>query len=253
MIGRPGPDLASLWLMCTPGHRAPSGACARRHVTPLGLSGPFEWLTSRHAAALARWEAHFATRPNPMQLAHAQAVLAREAGRSSWPQLKARLEPPRFAGRPRGPKKLPSRRAASRPRSRSEMPRRLRPARSASSSCDRRPARRFCCNSTPNCTVVAMLGSVSTCPSIATCRTVVTRRIACILRASLASSASVGRSRLGALIDAEETSHVRGNLHANPPPGAHQGGRVRAPDPRLTAPDPVNEGLRRSHDRTQRV
>jgi HEAT repeats len=58
--------------------------------------------------ALARWDAHFARRPTRLQLAHAQAVLAREAGFPSWPQLKAYVEAPRFARRPRGPKKLPS-------------------------------------------------------------------------------------------------------------------------------------------------
>jgi hypothetical protein len=59
-------------------------------------------------AALARWDAQFAQRPNVLQLAHAQAVLAREAGFPSWPQLKAFVQTPRFARRPRGPKKLPS-------------------------------------------------------------------------------------------------------------------------------------------------
>jgi hypothetical protein len=58
--------------------------------------------------ALARWDAHFARRPNVLQLAHAQAVLAREAGFPSWPQLKAYVQAPRFVRRPRGPKKLPS-------------------------------------------------------------------------------------------------------------------------------------------------
>ena len=60
--------------------------------------------------ALARWDAHFARRPNVLQLAHAQAVLAREAGfpSPSWPRLKANVEAPRFVRRPRGPKKLPS-------------------------------------------------------------------------------------------------------------------------------------------------
>jgi hypothetical protein len=58
--------------------------------------------------ALARWDAHFARRPKRLQLAHAQAVLAREAGFPSWPQLKAYVEAPRFVRRPRGPKKLPS-------------------------------------------------------------------------------------------------------------------------------------------------
>jgi hypothetical protein len=43
-----------------------------------------------------------------VQLAHAQAVLAREAGFPSWPRLKAFVEAPRFVRRPRGPKKLPS-------------------------------------------------------------------------------------------------------------------------------------------------
>jgi hypothetical protein len=58
--------------------------------------------------ALARWDAHFARRPDVLQLAHAQAVLAREAGFSSWPQLKTHVEAPRPVRRPRGPKKLPS-------------------------------------------------------------------------------------------------------------------------------------------------
>ena len=58
--------------------------------------------------ALARWDTHFAQRPKVLQLAHAQAVLAREAGFSSWPQLKVYVESPRFVRRPRGPKKLPS-------------------------------------------------------------------------------------------------------------------------------------------------
>jgi HEAT repeats len=58
--------------------------------------------------ALARWDAHFARRPKRLQLAHAQAVLAREAGFPSWPQLKAYLGAPRFVRRARGPKKLPS-------------------------------------------------------------------------------------------------------------------------------------------------
>ena len=58
--------------------------------------------------ALALWDAQFARRPNRLQLAHAQAVLAREAGFPSWPQLKAYVEAPRFVRRPRGPKKLPS-------------------------------------------------------------------------------------------------------------------------------------------------
>jgi hypothetical protein len=38
--------------------------------------------------ALARWDAQFARRPKVLQLAHAQAVLAREAGFPSWAQLK---------------------------------------------------------------------------------------------------------------------------------------------------------------------
>ena len=59
-------------------------------------------------AALARWDAHFAGRPKLLQLAHAQAVLAREAGFPSWSQLKVYVEAPRFVRRPRGPKKLPS-------------------------------------------------------------------------------------------------------------------------------------------------
>lgn len=58
--------------------------------------------------AVARWDAHFAWRPEVLQLAHAQAVLAREAGFPSWPRLKAYVEAPRFVRRPRGPKKLPS-------------------------------------------------------------------------------------------------------------------------------------------------
>ena len=58
--------------------------------------------------ALARWDAQFARRPKVLQLAHAQAVLAREAGFPSWAQLKAYVETPRFVRRPRGPKKLPS-------------------------------------------------------------------------------------------------------------------------------------------------
>ena len=58
--------------------------------------------------ALARWDAHFDRRPDVLQLAHAQAVLAREAGFPSWPRLKAHVEAPRFVRRPRGPKKLPS-------------------------------------------------------------------------------------------------------------------------------------------------
>ena len=58
--------------------------------------------------ALARWDAHFARRPKVLLLAHAQAVLAREAGFPSWPQLKAYVDAPRFVRRPRGPKKLPS-------------------------------------------------------------------------------------------------------------------------------------------------
>jgi HEAT repeat protein len=60
------------------------------------------------AEALARWDAHFARRPKRLQLAHAQAVLAREAGFPSWPQLKAYIEAPTVVRRPRGPKKLPS-------------------------------------------------------------------------------------------------------------------------------------------------
>jgi hypothetical protein len=56
--------------------------------------------------ALARWDAHFARRPNRLQLAHAQAVLAREAGFPSWSQLKAYVEAPRLLRRPCGPKKL---------------------------------------------------------------------------------------------------------------------------------------------------
>jgi HEAT repeat protein len=58
--------------------------------------------------ALARWDAHFARRPNRLQLAHAQAVVAREAGFPSWSQLKVYVEAPRLVRRPRGPKKLPS-------------------------------------------------------------------------------------------------------------------------------------------------
>jgi HEAT repeats len=58
--------------------------------------------------ALARWDAQFGRRPNVLRLAHAQVVLAREAGLPSWPRLKAYLEAPRFVRRPRGPKKLPS-------------------------------------------------------------------------------------------------------------------------------------------------
>jgi hypothetical protein len=58
--------------------------------------------------ALARWEAHFGRQPNRPQLAHAQAVLAREAGFPSWSQLKLYVEAPRFLRRPRGPKKVPS-------------------------------------------------------------------------------------------------------------------------------------------------
>jgi hypothetical protein len=58
--------------------------------------------------ALVRWDAHFARRPKRLQLAHAQAVLAREAGLPSWPQLKAFIEAPTVVRRPRGPKKLPS-------------------------------------------------------------------------------------------------------------------------------------------------
>jgi HEAT repeats len=58
--------------------------------------------------ALARWDAHFERRPTVLQLAHAQAVLAREAGFPSWPRLKAYVEAPRPARRRRGPKKLPS-------------------------------------------------------------------------------------------------------------------------------------------------
>jgi hypothetical protein len=59
-------------------------------------------------AALARWDAQFARRPNLLLLAHAQTVLAREAGFPSWPRLKAYVEAARFVRRPRGPKKLPS-------------------------------------------------------------------------------------------------------------------------------------------------
>jgi HEAT repeats len=58
--------------------------------------------------AVARRDAHFARRPKRLQLAHAQAVLAREAGFPSWSQLKAYVEAPRVARRSRGPKKLPS-------------------------------------------------------------------------------------------------------------------------------------------------
>ena len=60
------------------------------------------------AEALARCDAQFARPPSVLQLAHAQFVLAREAGFASWPRLKAYLETPRFVRRPRGPKKLPS-------------------------------------------------------------------------------------------------------------------------------------------------
>jgi hypothetical protein len=60
------------------------------------------------AEALARCDAQFARRPNVLRLAHAQFVLAREAGFPSWPRLKAYVDAPRIARRPRGPKKLPS-------------------------------------------------------------------------------------------------------------------------------------------------
>lgn len=70
-----------------------------------------ELLRQFHAAdpeALARWDAHFARPPKRLQLAHAQAVLAREAGFPSWSRLKAYVEARRVVRRPRGPKKLPS-------------------------------------------------------------------------------------------------------------------------------------------------
>src|SRR5690242_12104189 len=41
--------------------------------------------------ALLRWDAQFGKRPQRFVLAHAQLVLAREAGFASWPRLKAEV------------------------------------------------------------------------------------------------------------------------------------------------------------------